>query len=196
MNKTGSLSLARINHLLRSRSPADLMNDLLALLRARWYLASANQMGGMVRLWGRAIVHNQGEMILGPGVRMVGTMTPVELVTGPEGRLEIGAGTFINYGTSIAARLSVTIGSSCSIGPYVNIIDNQFHCVEPDRRNQMPDSKPVLLEDNVWLGGRVMVLPGVTIGRDSVVGAGSVVTKSIPPRTLAAGVPARILKTI
>jgi maltose O-acetyltransferase len=73
-------------------------------------------------------------------------------------------------------------------------MDNDFHRLEPERRNERPESKPIVLEDNVWLGGRVIVLAGVTIGEDSVIGAGSVVTSDIPPKVIAAGVPARVIR--
>jgi len=75
-------------------------------------------------------------------------------------------------------------------------MDNDFHRLEPERRNERPDSAPIILEDNVWLGARVIVLKGVTIGEGSVIGAGSVVTKDIPPRSLAVGMPAKVIKTL
>jgi maltose O-acetyltransferase len=76
------------------------------------------------------------------------------------------------------------------------IMDNNFHRLEPERRLETPPSAPVHLGENVWLGGRVIVLPGVTIGDHSVVAAGSVVTHDVPERTIVAGVPARIVRTL
>jgi maltose O-acetyltransferase len=78
----------------------------------------------------------------------------------------------------------------------VTITDNNFHRLEPEHRDEIPESAPVIIEENVWLGGRVIVLPGVTIGAGSAVGAGSVVTHNIPPRSLAVGVPARVIKNL
>jgi maltose O-acetyltransferase len=75
-------------------------------------------------------------------------------------------------------------------------MDNDFHRVEPERRHEVPESLPIILGENVWLGARVVVLRGVTIGAHSVVAAGSVVTRDIPPRTLAAGVPARVVREL
>jgi maltose O-acetyltransferase len=123
------------------------------------------------------------------------TVATLELVA-DGGRLEIGARTFVNYGCSIAATQLVRIGQDCKIGKHSILIDNNFHCVEPERRNERPPSAPVILENNVWLGARVIVLPGVTIGADSVVGAGSVVTRSLPPRSLAVGLPARVVRQL
>jgi acetyltransferase-like isoleucine patch superfamily enzyme len=196
MNKENLLDHGGLLQRLRGRSLLSSAGDLAALLRARLTLSRATRSGHFARLWGRALIDNQGEMIIGDRVRLKGTLTPVELVTGPHGRLEIGANVFINYGCSIAAFKLVVIGPDCSIGPYANLIDNDFHRIEPERRSEMPESRPVILEANVWLGSRVIVLPGVTIGRDSVIGAGSVVTRDIPPRSLAAGVPARVIRTL
>jgi acetyltransferase-like isoleucine patch superfamily enzyme len=149
-----------------------------------------------VRLWGKPVVKNwNGQIIIGTNVRLNSTIATLELVAGG-GRLEIGDSSFINYGCSISATQLVRIGKDCSIGTHSTLIDNDFHCIEPDRRNITPPSKPIILEDNVWLGSRVIVLRGVTIGEGSVVGAGSVVTRDIPPRSLAAGNPARVIRQI
>jgi maltose O-acetyltransferase len=75
-------------------------------------------------------------------------------------------------------------------------MDNDFHRMEPERRLERPESRPIAIEDNVWLGARVTVLGGVTIGEGSCVAAGSVVIDDVPPRSLAAGVPARVIRTL
>ena len=123
-------------------------------------------------------------------------MGGLELGCGPDGLLEIGENSFINYGTSIYAGEHVRIGRDCNIGTYCMVMDNDFHGLEPERRHETPPSKPIIIGDNVWLGGRTTVLKGVTIGDGSVVAAGSIVTKDIPPRTLAAGAPARAVRKI
>ncbi|MCZ7672776.1 MAG: acyltransferase [Chloroflexi bacterium] len=134
-------------------------------------------------------------MKIGNRVQIVSTIAKTELVAA-NGLLEIGDGTFINYGCSIAANKLVRIGKNCNIGTYVIMMDNDFHRLEPERRYEFPESEPIILENNVWLGARVIVLKGVTIGEGSVIGAGSVVTKDIPPRSLAAGMPAKILREL
>jgi maltose O-acetyltransferase len=141
-------------------------------------------------------VQNYGQLHVESRVRLVGTIVPVELACGEHGRLSIGEGTFINYGCSIAAQQQVEIGPHCNIGTYVIIMDNDFHHVEPERRHEMPDSAPITIGENVWLGARVTVLRGVTIGAGSVIGAHSVVVRDIPPRSVAVGVPARVIRTI
>lgn len=170
--------------------------NILASITARIFLRKAELRGERIRLWGKPSVNVQGRLIIENRVRLVSTITPIELDASGDGTIEIGEFTFINYGTSIAAKRLVKIGKKCLIGTYVNITDNNFHCVEPERRYETPPSDPVIIEDNVWLGTRVIVLPGVTIGEGSVIGAGSVVTRNIPARVLAAGVPARVIREL
>ncbi|MGH2346887.1 MAG: acyltransferase [Chloroflexota bacterium] len=109
------------------------------------------------------------------------------------GVLEIGDRTTINYGSSIAVAGLVRLGAHCRLGTYVMLVDNDFHAIA--RRGKLPKPRPIILEDNVWLANGSMVLPGVTIGHDSVIGAGSVVTANIPPRSVAFGNPARVIRT-
>ncbi len=164
-------------------------NDGRAVLRARWYLRRA-QVGARVRVWGQPSIEAYGRMIIGERVRLVSTIATTELVAGEHGTLEIGESAFINYGCSIAASQLVRIGPRCNIGTYVIMMDNDFHRLEPERRDERPESKPIILEENVWLGARVIVLRGVTIG------AGSVVTRDVPPRSVAVGLPARVIRTL
>lgn len=167
-----------------------------AVIRARWYLRHADHVGSKVRLYGRPRIENGGRMIIGDRVRLSSVVATLELATGDEGCLEIGENVFINYGTSISASRLVRIGRDTSIGTGCLLMDNAFHRVEPDRRDERPPSAPIELGRNVWLGARVTVLPGVTIGEDSCVGTGSIVTHDIPPRVLAAGIPAKVIRSI
>ena len=108
----------------------------------------------------------------------------------------IGAGSFVNAGCVILDVGRVTIGAGVQIGPNVQLL-TPTHPVDPEqRRTGLEAAEPITIEDNVWLGGGVIVCPGVTIGRDTVVGAGSVVTRDLPPRVVAAGNPARIIRRV
>jgi len=169
--------------------------DSLAVLRARWYLRKA-QLGTRVRVWGKLVVKADGTMIIGDRVRIASDIATTELAAVHGATLEIGEGTFINHGCSIAALESIRIGPGCSIGSHVVMMDNDFHSIDPALRDVLPPSRPIVLEANVWLGVRVIVLRGVRIGEGSVIGAGSVVTRDIPPRTLAGGNPARPIRSI
>lgn len=167
--------------------------DGRAALAAQWYLRGAD-VARTVRLTGKPFVINRGTMVIRDRVRLISNVATLELATEPGGVLDIGARCYINYGCSLAASKLVKLGADCHIGTHCILMDNDFHRLEPERRNERPESKPIVLEDNVWLGGRVIVLAGVTIGEDSVIGAGSVVTRDIPPKVIAAGVPARVIR--
>lgn len=105
--------------------------------------------------------------------------------------------TMTNNNISVVANDRITIGAGCQIGDLVTIYDCDFHEIDPVHRNRScGPTSPVKIGNNVWLGSRVMVLKGVTIGDNSVIAAGSVVTKSLPANCVAAGVPARIIKNI
>jgi maltose O-acetyltransferase len=108
----------------------------------------------------------------------------------------IGAGTFINVGAVILDVGRVTIGADVQVGPNVQLL-TPTHPLDPEaRRSGLEAAEPITIEDNVWLGGGVIVLPGVTIGRDTVVGAGAVVAKDLPPGVLAVGNPARVIRAL
>ena len=116
---------------------------------------------------------------------------------GQEARVRIGENSSFSNNVAIICRDSITIGNGCQIGDLVAIYDSDFHELDPLLRNKSAGaSAPVCLGNNVWLGSRVMVLKGVTIGDNTVVAAMSVVTKSLPATCVAAGVPARIVRDL
>ena len=167
---------------------ADLSHIINAQLRLRGNVRAPLS----VRLRGRAKIAGSGKVGLGEGVSLNGTIVPIELITYASGSIEIGKHTFINYGSSIAARTSVKIGAHCLLGHYTFVMDNDQHDIV--RHWELPQSDPVVIEDHVWIGSKALILPGVHIGSRAVIGAGSVVTRDIPPRSVAAGNPARVLR--
>lgn len=116
----------------------------------------------------------------------------VEIWCARDARLSIGKNVFLNQGVRIACSREISIGDNTLIGDETVILDNDFHGVATSAAK----IAPVRIESDVWLGTRVIVLRGVTIGRGSVVGAGAVVTRSIPPYSFAAGVPAQVIKSL
>ncbi len=110
-------------------------------------------------------------------------------------KIFIGAGTFINYGCTILDAAKVSVGKRCWIAPNVQIYA-ATHPVDAAERRKACLAKPVSIGDDVWLGGSVVVCPGVSIGDRSVIGAGSVVTRDIPPDSVAFGNPCRIHRTL
>ncbi len=174
----------------------DIWDKGTTAVRAQWHLRRATEVARTVRLSGKPQVSNFGTMILRDRVRLVSTVATIELAVNDGGTLDIGERTFVNYGTSLSASLLVRIGPDCQIGTHCILMDNDFHRLEPERRLERPESHPIVLEANVWLGARVIVMKGVTIGEGSVVGAGSVVTRDVPARTLVAGTPAAPLRRL
>ena len=110
--------------------------------------------------------------------------------------IRVGENVFFNHGCVILDCAPVTFGDNVFVGPSCGFY-TAAHPLDPARRNQgLEYAKPITVEDDVWLGGGVTVLPGVTIGRSAVIGAGSVVTRDIPPGVTAAGNPCRVLRAI
>ncbi|NRQ38677.1 sugar O-acetyltransferase [Nonomuraea sp. NN258] len=110
--------------------------------------------------------------------------------------LRIGARTFVNCNLTALDVAAITIGQDCQLGPGVQLL-TPTHPVEPrPRRDKLESARPISVGDNVWLGGGVIVCPGVGIGDNSVVGAGAVVTRDIPANVVAAGNPARVIRPV
>lgn len=110
--------------------------------------------------------------------------------------IHLGDYFFANFNLTILDEAEVTIGDHAFIGPNVSIY-TACHPLSPTERNTGVEwAEPVTIGNNVWIGGSVTILPGVTIGDNVVIGAGSVVTRDIPSDVVAAGNPARVIKTL
>lgn len=108
--------------------------------------------------------------------------------------IEIGKGCFIQQCCTFFGRGGITLGENVLVGPKVNIITIN-HDPDPENRSATY-GRPVVIGDNVWIGINSTILPGVSIGCGAIIGANSVVTKDVPPMTVVAGNPARIIKTL
>lgn len=112
-------------------------------------------------------------------------------------KVEIGQNTWINNNFSaISNSGSISIGQDCHIGHDVFIIDSDFHLLDPDKRNMDPGSQPVYIGNNVFIGSRVTILKNAHIGDSSVVAAGAVVSGTFPARSVIAGNPAKLIRTL
>lgn len=125
--------------------------------------------------------------------------SPVKIMADrPDAIIDIGENSRIN-GSCIHAYKKITIGSNCLIAANCQIFDGNGHDLSfPDvenRINTKGEAKEIIIEDNVWIGANSIILPGVKIGYGSVIAAGSVVVKSIPPMCIAGGNPARVIKS-
>ena len=111
-------------------------------------------------------------------------------------QIRVGKRFFANFNLTILDEASVTIGDDCFIGPNVSIY-TACHSTDPVERNTRREwAEPVTIGDNVWIGGSVNILPGVTIGSNVTIGAGSVVTRDIPDNVVAVGNPCKVIKNL
>jgi Bacterial transferase hexapeptide (six repeats) len=155
--------------------------------------------------FGRHVIANHRLSIRGPGRVIVGDGANLYAFAGrtylttrrPGAEIRIGANTRVNE-THIQADLCVDIGPDCILGR-AHILDTDMHSLALDRRTN-PDAPvrraPVIIERNVWVARGAAILPGVRIGEGSVIGYGAVVTGDIPPGVLAAGNPARVVRSL
>ncbi len=128
-------------------------------------------------------VENQGRMIIGARVTFLGGMIPSTLKTQAGAVLKIGGSTSFNYGSSYEAYQELSIGQRCLFASMVRICDRDG-----------ARTAPITIGDDVWVAHGAIIQPGVTVGNGSVVAAGSVVTRDVPPHSLAIGNPARSMQ--
>ncbi|HYX37547.1 MAG TPA: acyltransferase [Oligoflexus sp.] len=167
----------------------------LVLVRSSYFLRFVPR-GKKVRVHGRLAVQSQGELYIGAGTCFHSGRTETELVVHAQGRMRIGADCMINNGCVFNASGSIQIGDRCRFGYGVLIFDSDLHEENPQLRHIRPEPAPVTIEDDVWIGSRAIILAGIRIGQGSIVGAGSIVTRDVPPNTVVAGNPARILREV
>ena len=110
--------------------------------------------------------------------------------------ISVGARTFINFGLMALDVAMITIGEDVMMGPNVQLL-TPTHPLDPEtRREKWEAARPIVIGDNAWIGGMAVICPGVTIGKDAVVGAGAVVTKDVPAAMIAVGNPARVTRSV
>jgi serine acetyltransferase len=165
-----------------------LLADVVDWLSAG-HLRRRAQVGRDVVVRGGLWIRGPGRIEIGDRVVLDGATAPIELHVGPGAVITLGDDVYIGGGTSIEAQKAVTIGQKSRVGRFVKIIDNHFHNAA-GKRNERPPSIAVVIEDDVELGPRAILLPGAHVGRGTRVVAGSVVTRRVPPYSLVSGVPA------
>ena len=164
------------------------------ILMAKWYLRKCDYVGHFVSTNKKPLIKNNGTIKLDDRVRIWSNIHRTILFTAKNAILEVGENSRIN-GSHISVSNRLTIGKNVRIAPYCIIIDSDFHKVD-DHFSNAGVSKPIVIEDDAWITMHCMIMKGVTIGKGAVVASGAVVTKDVPPYTVVAGVPAKVIKTI
>lgn len=147
-------------------------------------------------------IQGRGELIVGDNVRIDGKCTFTFAARFSEHpTLIIGDNSGISHGCSFTVGKKIVIGRHCRIAGQVWIFDSPGHPADPSARmagspTMGEDVKPVVIEDNVWIGRTAIIMPGVTIGEGSIVAAGAVVMADVPPNTLVLGNPARQVRKL
>jgi maltose O-acetyltransferase len=142
--------------------------------------------------------HDERNRVLAELLGAVGPDTVIRppLYVDYGGHIRVGARTFANYGLVALDVAPITIGDDVQIGPNVQLL-TATHPLDPEpRRAKVEGARPIRIGNNVWLCGGVIVCPGVSIGENTVVGAGAVVTRDLPAGVVAYGNPARVAREI
>lgn len=161
----------------------NLLVSIAAIVRG-WLYLRGTRLGRRVRLLkgGRLRLEGASKITVGDLAWFSGGPIPTALVCAPDAEMLIGVHSGFNYGVSLRAQRSIRIGAECLLGAMAMVRDHDGE-----------KTAPVVIGDRVWLGHGVIVEPGVTIGDDAVISAGSVVIADVPSRTIAAGNPARCM---
>lgn len=151
--------------------------------------------GLLPRVRGKVYVNKFGELNIGKRLNVIGRPWGTQFTVSKGAKLTIGNDVSINAGVGIAANLEVVIGNNVRIGPRTSIFDSVYHAV--DSLDDGKDlRKKITIHDNVWIGTGALILPGVIVGKNSVIAAGSTVTRDVPANTLVAGAPAKAIREL
>jgi acetyltransferase-like isoleucine patch superfamily enzyme len=154
---------------------------------------ASSRVAGLITVHGKwPLFSALGRVDIGKDLVVEGRPFPVEFGARAGGHLILGNNVRFN-GCSIVANQLITIGDDSGIGDSTSVMDSTYHDLSNDITSR---TEPISIGRNVWIGRCCTILPGVSIGDNSVVASNSVVTKSVPPNTLVGGVPAQFLKTL
>jgi len=176
------------------------LETLFHLIRGYLLKLRVSNVGSLPRIKaGKCFIENHGEFSIGNFFTVRAKPIPVFINVHNNAKLQIGNYVYLNYGVDIACTHRITIGNNVFVGDLTTIMDNNFHATDsndPVDLDDRPAGKMVVINNNVWIGKHCIILPGVSIGHNSVVAAGSVVTHDVPDNVMVAGVPAKIIREL
>ncbi len=160
--------------------------------RFRYTVLGRHEIGKRLLVDSRLVIRGPGKVVLGDYVHCGNR---VDLFTDhPDSLIEVGEHTFLN-GTRMSCADHIQIGAHCILAD-CRLLDTDYHNLDPDRREEVPPPRPVIVKDRVWLTMGVFVLKGVTIEEGVTVSPGSVVQTDLEPRSLYGGNPAKLIKKL
>ncbi|HNW98713.1 MAG TPA: acyltransferase [Bacteroidales bacterium] len=170
------------------------------------------KMANFPTIYGSIYIRNRGKILIGKNVtissgknyNIIGGDTRTSILVNKNSNLSLGDNVGISNSTILCYN-SITIENNVLVGGSCKIYDTDFHSIDPIQRmnpyvNNIPDNNiksfPVVIKSGAWIGGHCIILKGVTIGENSIIGAGSVVNKNIPANEIWGGAPAKFLKKV
>lgn len=199
LNATGYMAYMLCRHSLCVR-----LAQARALLYTAWLRNALRSVGRGTILYPGITLRGGRHISIGE-MSAVGShviLTAWQLIDGIEPKLTIGNGCDIGQYTHISCANRIAIGHGVLLGRWVTIVDNAHGRLCQEQKDMSPVARPIeskggiTIGDNVWIGDKATVLPGVSIGKGAIVAANSTVTKSVPAYTVVAGCPARVITTL
>jgi acetyltransferase-like isoleucine patch superfamily enzyme len=138
------------------------------------------------------LICNKGKITAGNNLTILSWLYPVVISADTGGNINIGDSVVLNQGASLWSRIKISIGDSTIIGTQAMIIDSDGHGLDGEEEMK----RPITIGRHVWVGSRAIILKGVNIGDNAVIGAGSIVTKDVPANSFVAGQPAKVISEV
>ncbi|HTG67747.1 MAG TPA: DapH/DapD/GlmU-related protein [Candidatus Udaeobacter sp.] len=166
----------------------------MAFKKVLYRLKGIYKFGKAVRLRGKVFVNKFGEIHVGKNLSIVGHPWAVQITSTKGANLTFGDNVYVNAGVGIAANKEIIIGNNVKIGPRTSIFDSNYHRIDSADKGEL--SRKITIGNNVWIGADCTILPGVTIGDNSVIAAKSTVNKNVPNNVLVGGSPAKVIREL
>ena len=166
----------------------------MAFKKVLYRLKGIYKFGKAAKLRGKVFVNKFGEIHVGKNLSIVGHPWAVQITSTKGANLTFGDNVYVNAGVGIAANKEIIIGNNVKIGPRTSIFDSNYHRIDSADKGEL--SRKITIGNNVWIGADCTILPGVTIGDNSVIAAKSTVNKNVPNNVLVGGSPAKVIREL